>query len=71
VFAGVDLLGGTAVLDVKPWVDCFDTPFGADPVCGWFDEVEMLDGATPASLARRDDDAPDADVGRFSGEPIA
>lgn len=52
VFAGVDLVDGTPVLDVKPWVDRFDTPFGVAPRCGWFDDVTVEEGATPAGLRR-------------------
>lgn len=50
-FAGVDVLDGTPVLDVKPYVSRFDRPPG-DPRCGWFDQVEVDEGATPASLGR-------------------
>jgi tRNA (adenine37-N6)-methyltransferase len=36
-FAGVDLLDGTVLLDIKPYVTKLDEP--AQPVrCGWFDE---------------------------------
>jgi tRNA (adenine37-N6)-methyltransferase len=49
-FAGVDLLDGTPVLDVKPYVTRFDRPPG-DPRCGWFDELAIADGTTPARLA--------------------
>jgi tRNA-Thr(GGU) m(6)t(6)A37 methyltransferase TsaA len=49
-FAGVDLLDGTAVLDIKPYVTRFDLPDG-EPRCGWFDGVAIRDGATPARLA--------------------
>jgi tRNA (adenine37-N6)-methyltransferase len=48
-FAGVDLLDGTPVLDLKPYVSRFDRP-PSDPRCGWFDQVEVAEGATPASL---------------------
>jgi hypothetical protein len=34
-FAGVDLLDGTSVIDIKPYVTRFDRPPG-DPRCGWF-----------------------------------
>src|SRR5580693_2077020 len=50
-FAGVDLLDGTPVVDVKPYVTRFDAPPGR-PRCGWFDQVPIEDGATPARLAR-------------------
>ena len=49
-FAGVDLLDGTPVLDIKPYVTRFDRP-PREPRCGWFDQVEMRDGSTPAQLA--------------------
>ena len=49
-FAGVDLLDGTPVLDIKPYVTRFDRPAG-EPRCGWFDQVAMRDGSTPAQLA--------------------
>jgi tRNA (adenine37-N6)-methyltransferase len=50
VFAGVDLLDGTPVIDLKPYVTRFDRPPG-DPRCGWFDEITMTDGITPEQLA--------------------
>ena len=46
-FAGVDLLDGTPVLDLKPYVTRFDRPPG-EPRCGWFDELAIADGTTPA-----------------------
>jgi tRNA (Thr-GGU) A37 N-methylase len=46
-FAGVDMLDGTPVLDIKPYVTRFDRPPG-EPRCGWFDEITMTDGTTPA-----------------------
>ncbi|WP_290056772.1 tRNA (N6-threonylcarbamoyladenosine(37)-N6)-methyltransferase TrmO [Amycolatopsis solani] len=49
-FAGVDLLDGTPVVDLKPYVARFDRPPG-EPACGWFDEVAVPDGVTPADLA--------------------
>lgn len=48
-FAGVDLLDGTPVLDLKPYVTRFDRPSG-EPRCGWYDRVPMTDGITPAQL---------------------
>lgn len=48
-FAGVDLLDGTPVLDIKPYVSRFDRPAG-QPRCGWFDEVSISEGSTPAGL---------------------
>jgi tRNA-Thr(GGU) m(6)t(6)A37 methyltransferase TsaA len=50
-FAGVDLIDGTPVIDLKPYVTRFDRPPG-DPPCGWFDEVALDEGSTPAGLAR-------------------
>ena len=48
-FAGVDLLDGTPVIDLKPYVTRFDRPAG-EPRCGWFDTVPMPEGVTPADL---------------------
>jgi tRNA (adenine37-N6)-methyltransferase len=48
-FAGVDLLDGTPVLDLKPYVTRFDRPAG-EPRCGWYDRVPMSDGITPSEL---------------------
>jgi tRNA (adenine37-N6)-methyltransferase len=48
-FAGVDLLDGTPVIDLKPYVARFDRPPG-EPRCGWFDQVQISDGLTPADL---------------------
>ncbi len=50
-FAGVDLLDGTPVIDLKPFVSRFDRPPG-DPRCGWFEQVTIEDGTTPAGLGR-------------------
>ncbi len=52
VFAGVDLLDGTPVIDLKPYVTRFDRPPG-NPRCGWFDEITMADGTTPGQLAQQ------------------
>ncbi len=49
VFAGVDLLDGTPVIDLKPYVTRFDRPPG-NPRCGWFDEITFTDGITPEQL---------------------
>jgi tRNA (adenine37-N6)-methyltransferase len=49
-FAGVDLIDGTPVLDLKPYVTRFDRPDG-EPRCGWFDDLTIADGTTPAQLA--------------------
>jgi len=50
-FAGVDLLDGTPVIDIKPYVTRFDRPPG-DPRCGWFDQLTIADGTTPGQLAQ-------------------
>jgi tRNA (Thr-GGU) A37 N-methylase len=50
-FAGVDLIDGTPVIDLKPYVTRFDRPAG-EPRCGWFDQVAIEDGSTPARLAQ-------------------
>ena len=46
-FAGVDLMDGTIVLDVKPYVTRFDLPVG-DIRCGWFDRRLGTDSAKGA-----------------------
>jgi tRNA-Thr(GGU) m(6)t(6)A37 methyltransferase TsaA len=46
-FAGVDLLDGTPVIDLKPYVARFDRPPG-EPRCGWYDRVPISDGRSPA-----------------------
>jgi tRNA-Thr(GGU) m(6)t(6)A37 methyltransferase TsaA len=48
-FAGVDLVDRTPIIDIKPYVTRFDRPDG-DVRCGWFDEVTLLEGVTPADL---------------------
>jgi tRNA-Thr(GGU) m(6)t(6)A37 methyltransferase TsaA len=48
-FRGVDMVDGTPVIDLKPYVTRFDRP-GGEPVCGWFDTVSMPIGASPATL---------------------
>jgi tRNA-Thr(GGU) m(6)t(6)A37 methyltransferase TsaA len=48
-FRGVDVVDGTPVLDVKPYVRRFDDP-GRPVRCGWFDEIELRDGVRPADL---------------------
>ncbi|MCH1867973.1 tRNA (N6-threonylcarbamoyladenosine(37)-N6)-methyltransferase TrmO [Nocardioides sp. CFH 31398] len=51
-FRGVDVLDGTPLLDLKPFFPDADVPRG--PVrAGWFDEVEVPEAATPASLRGR------------------
>ena len=51
LFAGVDVIDGTPVIDLKPYVTRFDRPPG-DPRCGWFDQLTISEGTTPARLAR-------------------
>jgi tRNA-Thr(GGU) m(6)t(6)A37 methyltransferase TsaA len=48
-FAGVDLLDGTPVIDLKPYVARFDRP-PDEPRCGWYDSVSMSDGAAAGQL---------------------
>jgi tRNA (adenine37-N6)-methyltransferase len=52
-FAGVDLIDGTPVIDLKPYVSRFDLPPG-QPRCGWFDGLAIDDEVTPAQLGRSD-----------------
>ena len=49
VIAGIDLLAGTPVLDLKPYVPLFDAP-GEDVTAGWFD------GRAQRVFERRSDD---------------
>jgi tRNA (Thr-GGU) A37 N-methylase len=48
-FAGVDMIDGTPVLDLKPYVTRFDRPPG-EPRSGWFDSIDFVEGATPNDL---------------------
>lgn len=48
-FAGVDLLDGTPIVDLKPYVTRFDRPDG-EVRCGWFDDVPLVEGVTPSDL---------------------
>lgn len=50
-FRGVDMVDGTPVLDVKPWVSHFDTP-GAGTGSGWYERLEV-ERVTPAEMDRR------------------
>jgi tRNA (adenine37-N6)-methyltransferase len=50
-FAGVDMVDGTPVIDIKPYVTRFDRPPG-EPRCGWFDTVAMPDAVTPDDLTK-------------------
>lgn len=48
-FAGVDVVDGTPLLDIKPYVSRFDQV--DQPVrCGWFDAIVIREGSTPNSL---------------------
>jgi tRNA-methyltransferase O len=47
--SGVDLIDGTPVLDIKPYVTRFDRP-PSDPRCGWFDDIPMRAGSMPDGL---------------------
>lgn len=53
-FAGVDMLDGTPLLDIKPWAAPLDLPHGHglthDVRSGWFDTVDLSRPHTPASL---------------------
>lgn len=53
-FAGVDMLHGTPLLDIKPWAAPLDLPPGhtlTESVrSGWFDTVDLTRPHTPASL---------------------
>lgn len=58
-FRGVDMVDGTVLLDLKPYVDAFDRPAG-EVRCGWFDEAALPHGATPSTLRQPEDySAPD------------
>ena len=48
-FKGVDMVDGTLLLDLKPYVTRLDVADG-DVRCGWFDTVALDGGSTPASL---------------------
>ena len=52
-FAGVDLVDGTALVDIKPYFDDVDRPVG-EVRCGWFDALDLEHGSTPASLQGRE-----------------
>ena len=58
-FAGVDVVDGTPLLDIKPYVAQLDAPPGTVK-SGWFDTVHLPTAATPRSLTI-DDPAPDPD----------
>jgi tRNA-Thr(GGU) m(6)t(6)A37 methyltransferase TsaA len=48
-FSGVDLVDGTPIIDIKPFVSRFDRPDG-EVRCGWFDTVDLVEGSTPTTL---------------------
>ncbi len=62
-FAGVDMLDGTPLLDIKPWAARLDLPHGhslTDNVrSGWFDTVDLSRPHTPASLRAGSEPADD------------
>jgi tRNA (adenine37-N6)-methyltransferase len=49
-FAGVDLVDGTPIIDIKPYVAQFDRPPG-EVRSGWFDTVSLRPEVTPGDLA--------------------
>jgi tRNA-Thr(GGU) m(6)t(6)A37 methyltransferase TsaA len=51
-FGGVDVVDGTPVVDLKPYVPRFDRPPG-DPPAGWLDDISIADGLTPSKLEKR------------------
>ncbi len=53
-FFGVDMVDGTPVLDIKPWVGRFDVPPDPEPRSGWYDRLGFQQ-KTPAELAGTDD----------------
>jgi tRNA-Thr(GGU) m(6)t(6)A37 methyltransferase TsaA len=52
-FAGVDVIDGTPVIDLKPYVGRFDRP-PTEPRCGWFDDLSIADGVMPSTLGKPD-----------------
>lgn len=54
-FAGVDLVDGTPVIDIKPFVEAFDRPPTGPVRCGWFDTTTLPARATPRQLAQPPD----------------
>lgn len=49
-FLGVDMVDGTPLLDIKPWVGGFDSPAEPDAGSGWYERVGF-EQKTPAGLA--------------------
>jgi tRNA-Thr(GGU) m(6)t(6)A37 methyltransferase TsaA len=60
-FAGVDLVDGTPVVDLKPYVTHFDRVDG-EVRSGWFDDVPLPAAVTPAQLGRPETDPADPSV---------
>lgn len=54
-FYGVDMVGETPVLDIKPWVSQFDLPPETTVRSGWYDDLEV-EKTTPAELAQQKED---------------
>ncbi len=52
-FAGVDMLDGTPLLDVKPYAAQLDTPPGDAVRSGWFDHADLGAPHTPRTLRDR------------------
>jgi tRNA (adenine37-N6)-methyltransferase len=48
-FAGVDMIDGTPLLDLKPYFQDADTPIG-HVRCGWYDSVDLGGPVTPREL---------------------
>lgn len=51
-FRGVDMVDGTRVVDLKPWVSRFDLPPDEEVRSGWFDDLH-IEKTTPAELAEQ------------------
>jgi tRNA (adenine37-N6)-methyltransferase len=51
-FAGVDLVDGTPIVDIKPYVVPFDRPDGV-PRSGWIDGLDLTEDITPRGLRER------------------
>jgi tRNA (adenine37-N6)-methyltransferase len=57
-FAGVDLIDGTPVIDIKPYVTRFDRPPG-EPRCGWYNQLLIGEAVTPEQLGTPGTNTPD------------
>jgi hypothetical protein len=53
LFAGVDVVDGTPVVGLKPYVTRFDRPPG-EPPCGWFDGLDISDYGLGAGIWTKD-----------------